>query len=143
VNYGDGTGTSGLAITGGGFSLSHEYATAGTFAVTVGVTDDDDGSGSRTVTVTVLSSAQALGVLSSQVAAFGSAGTMTKSEVNALSASLDPALKSIMNGNTEAARNQLGSFIHKVEAMRISKRISAATAAALIDDANRTIASID
>ena len=33
VNYGDGTGTRALGLAGSGFSLSHPYASAGTFTV--------------------------------------------------------------------------------------------------------------
>ena len=142
VNYGDGGGATGLALGTGSFTLSHAYANAGTFTVSVVVTDDDNGTGSRTATVTVLSAADAIAVLAGQVSALEASGALTKGEANALNASLDAALKSLEKGNTTPAANQLGAFINKVEAMRSSGRISAATAQALIDYANRTIASI-
>lgn len=142
VNYGDGSGAAPLALGAGAFSLSHAYSTSGTFTVTAIVTDDDGGSASRTATVTVLSAASAIGVLSGNVDALATAGTLTSAEAHELAVSLDAALKSIEKGNTTPAGNQLGAFINKVEALRSSGRISAATAQALIDYANRAIASI-
>ena len=69
VNYGDGSGTQSLALSGKSFSLAHSYATAGTFTVTVTVQDDDLGTGSRTGTAVVLSAAEAIGSLSEKFAA--------------------------------------------------------------------------
>jgi hypothetical protein len=54
VDYGDGAGPVALALSGQGFVLSHTYATAGAFDVTVKIVDDD-GAGGRTVTVVVQS----------------------------------------------------------------------------------------
>jgi hypothetical protein len=54
VNYGDGSGTTVLALAPDkSFSLSHVYADNGTFTITVTVTDDDSGVGSDTIVVTV------------------------------------------------------------------------------------------
>jgi hypothetical protein len=55
VNYGDGSGTQALALSGKNFSLSHTYADddGSPFTVTVTITDDD-GSGSSQATVIVL-----------------------------------------------------------------------------------------
>ena len=53
VDYGDGSGTSALTLSGMAFNLSHVYADDGAYTVTVTVTDDDLGVGSDTVTVTV------------------------------------------------------------------------------------------
>ena len=53
VDYGDGAGPGPLVLSGTTFSLSHAYDTAGTFTVTVCVTDDSGRSGCGTATVTV------------------------------------------------------------------------------------------
>jgi hypothetical protein len=112
------------------------------FTVSVTVTDDDGGATTRTATVTVLSAADAIGVLSARVAALAAAGTVSNGESNALDASLRSALASVHDDHATPARNQLSAFINKVEALERSGRISAATAASLIDYANRAIASI-
>ncbi|MGR6316522.1 PKD domain-containing protein [Micromonospora soli] len=54
VDYGDGTGAQPLPLGGGRtFALSHGYAAAGTYPVTVTARDDDGGVGTATFTVTV------------------------------------------------------------------------------------------
>src|SRR6185503_1962249 len=60
VNYGDGSGVQPLALAGGSFTLSHTYASAGSFTVTVTVTDDDLGSDTQTSTVVVITGQQAI-----------------------------------------------------------------------------------
>src|SRR5207245_8898548 len=45
VNYGDGSATQALALSGKTFQLSHVYGTVGTYSVTVTVTDDDGAAG--------------------------------------------------------------------------------------------------
>src|SRR5688572_11649973 len=57
VDYGDGSGTGALVLSGKTFSLSHTYAAAGTFMVTVRVSDDD-ATAARTAVVTVLTPAE-------------------------------------------------------------------------------------
>jgi PKD repeat protein len=59
VNYGDATGTNALPLSGKNFSLSHTFATAGSFTVTVTVSDDDVTT-TRTHTVVVLSLLQTI-----------------------------------------------------------------------------------
>ena len=53
VNYGDGSGGMALALTGRSFALDHTYATAGTYTVTVVVTDSEGDSGTASLTVNV------------------------------------------------------------------------------------------
>lgn len=53
VDYGDGSGTQPLTLTGMNFSLSHVYSTHGTYTVTVSVTDNQGATGTATATVTV------------------------------------------------------------------------------------------
>jgi PKD repeat protein len=59
VDYGDGSGVHPLALPGEQFVLSHVYAEAGTFTVTVVVADDDGGAGSARAQVQVVSSNRA------------------------------------------------------------------------------------
>ena len=53
VDYGDGSGGRALALDGKSFLLNHTYSTAGTYTVTVSVTDGYGASGSGTLTVNV------------------------------------------------------------------------------------------
>lgn len=54
VNYGDGSGTQPLAISGKTFNLDHVYADDGIYSLTVAVTDDDGDTGTDTLEVTVI-----------------------------------------------------------------------------------------
>lgn len=54
VNYGDQTGTQPLTLNGTSFTLSHQYMTAGTYTLTVQVTDESGGVGTATATITVV-----------------------------------------------------------------------------------------
>jgi hypothetical protein len=62
VDYGDGTGTQPLTITGMTFALNHTYDSHGTFFVTVEVTDDDGASDSETFIVSVLNVSPQTGI---------------------------------------------------------------------------------
>ena len=53
VDYGDGTGTQPLSLTGTNFEIDHLYNEIGNYPVTVIVRDDDEGVGKDVVTVTV------------------------------------------------------------------------------------------
>jgi hypothetical protein len=53
VNYGDGSGGLVLVLTGKSFTLDHAYGTAGTYTVTVAVTDSEGDTGSASLTVNV------------------------------------------------------------------------------------------
>ena len=53
VNYGDGSGGMALALTGKSFVLDHTYGTAGTYTVSVSVTDSEGDTGSASLTVNV------------------------------------------------------------------------------------------
>jgi DNA/RNA endonuclease G (NUC1)/PKD repeat protein len=138
VNYGDGSGTHPLALSGKSFSLGHSYAAAGTYTVTVTVTDDGGLVGTRTATVTVLTAQQGIAGLIAQVDGMVSGGA-----ANSLDAKLRAASASLDRGNTAAATGQLGAFINEVRAMVQSGRLSQANGDALIAAAQRILDSID
>jgi len=137
VDYGDGAGAQALALDGSGFALSHRYTAAGTYTVTVRVTDDDGAEGVRTATVTVRTPEQALDGLSAQL------GGMTRGAAASLNAKLRAAGASLERGQGATAVNQIEAFIHEVEAMAASGRLSAADAATLTAAAQRIIRSIE
>jgi PKD domain len=53
VNYGDGTGSQPLSLTGQSFTLNHTFANAGTFTVSVSVTNQDKLTGTASFNATV------------------------------------------------------------------------------------------
>jgi DNA/RNA endonuclease G (NUC1)/PKD repeat protein len=139
VNYGDGSGTQPLALSGTGFSLGHTYTAAGTYTVTVTVTDDGGMVGTQTATVTVLTGQQGIGNLIVQtngMVSGGGPGASLAAKLRAAGASLD-------RGNIASATGQLGAFIEEVRAMVQSGRLSQANGAALIAAAQRIVDSIN
>ncbi|HEY0026097.1 MAG TPA: S8 family serine peptidase [Longimicrobium sp.] len=140
VDYGDGTGSQGLALSGKSFSLSHVYTAAGTHTVLVTVADDDGGAGTGSASVTVLTAQQGIqATLLAPVAASG----MGSGTVTALSATLQAARESLDRGNHTAATQQLQAFINQVEAQVRSGRMTAAMGADLSAAATRVIASFN
>jgi DNA/RNA endonuclease G (NUC1)/uncharacterized protein YjdB len=139
VNYGAGAGP--LALSGKTFQLSHGYATAGSYTVTVTVRDDEGGEGARTAQVTVLSAGDGVQALTEMVVAFQAAGKLASTEAQPLSATLSAAGRSLA-ADRPSSVNQIGAFINQVEALQLSGRLSAADAGTLITYARRILASI-
>jgi hypothetical protein len=77
VNYGDGTGSQPLNLSGKEFWLSHMYSRTGIFTVTVNVTDQNNAIGTDTVTVTVTSPSSAPTVTSITPATGANTGTIS------------------------------------------------------------------
>jgi PKD repeat protein len=142
VDYGDGSGTSALALDGKSFALLHSYATAGTRTVTVTVTDGDGGSGVRTATVVVLSTGDGVAKLGSTIAGLASSGAVQDGDAKWLANKLDVAAKELGKGNTGPARNQLEELINRIDAARGAGRLSGDTASSLTAYANRLLASM-
>ncbi|HEX2076372.1 MAG TPA: DNA/RNA non-specific endonuclease [Longimicrobium sp.] len=142
VDYGDGAGAQPLALGGNGFSLSHTYAAAGTFTVTVRVTDSDGAVGVRTATVAVQSPSQAIDGLADDVDGLVDAGDVSRGNGVSLNAKLRAAQQQLARGNGATALNQLGAFVNEVEAMVSSGRLSAAQGEALAAAAQRIAQSI-
>ncbi len=142
VNYGDGSGSTTLVLSGKSFALRHAFTAAGTRTVTVTVADGDGGSGVRTAQVRVLSPKEGVGELSATIRALSSAGRVDDGDAKWLLNKLDVASKQLDKGNLGPARNQLDQIIGRIEAARRAGRLSAADAASLTAYANRVLASI-
>lgn len=137
VDYGDGDGAQSLALTGNSFVLSHVYPVAGSFTLTVRVTDNGGLAGASEAMVVVQSPSRALQALEDAVAALVSAGTLSGGNGNALNAKLDAAIASLDRNNPKAAENQLNAFINQVNAL--AGRLPASAARALVDGVHRII----
>lgn len=142
VNYGDGSGTSVLPLTGNTFQLSHVYQVGGTYSVTVTVTDDEGAAGVGQGTVIVQSVQQRTQVLAATIANLVTAGVLSPGNGNALSAKLQAAIGQLDRGNTSAATNQLNAFINQVNALMRAGRLPASSGQDLIDAAQRIITAI-
>ena len=153
VNYGDGSGTSALAIAGKSFDLEHRYTAAGAFTVGVSVSDDDAGSGTASATVNVQSPLEGIANLSDALSSLTATGPgpvkgpnkegLNKGQLNSLQVKLDNATRQLEDGNTNAATGMLGAFLNELDAMVQSGKVSSTAAQPIIDYARRVIASIE
>ncbi len=136
VDYGDGTGTEPLALSGQTFSLSHVYAVGGTFTVTVSVRDDDGGVGTSRATVAVQSIQDALGGVKQIVADLQASGDLTPATANSWSTQLNKIIGMVNNGDISGAISALLSFIDKVQK---TPHMTPEGQQALVDAANRIL----
>jgi PKD repeat protein len=67
VDYGDGSGSQPLTLSGTNFSLSHIYQDNGAYTMTVSVTDNQGASDTETATVTVVNVASAVGTITASI----------------------------------------------------------------------------
>ena len=124
VDYGDGGGAQPLPLVGKSFAVSHTYATAGSFTVTVSVSDDGEATGSSSATIRVITPLAATQGLAQQVQLQAEAGAIVGQQVQPLLASLDAASKQIARGYNAPAANELGAFVNKLNAAVLSGRMS-------------------
>jgi DNA/RNA endonuclease G (NUC1) len=141
VNYGEGAGFETLVLNNKSFVLAHTYVVAGTFTVTVRVSDDDATS-SRTQVVTVFAPAQALQQASDMLRDLADRSGVSSGNVNSLNSKIDGAQAQLAKGNAGAAANQLQALLNELDAMVRSGRVTAADAAALKSLVSRAIQSI-
>jgi hypothetical protein len=124
--------------TANGAIVNHVFLTAGTFQVTLTVTDDAGATGTDTSQITVQSPAQAIQSLSALVQSFnlqqGIANSLDKKLENARA-----ALDAANAGQRSDALNKLQAFINSVEAQRGSE-LTDAQADALVASARRIMA---
>ncbi|MBA2686501.1 MAG: PKD domain-containing protein [Gemmatimonadaceae bacterium] len=132
VNYGDGSGTSVLALSAKNFSLGHKYNAAGTFTVTVTVSDGGSVS-TATQTVTVLTP---LAGANSALALLGqlvTQGKITDANAKNVRNTLEAAQKQIEkdNANSSSAKAHLNGALNELDKAIGKGDISAANAAEL------------
>jgi DNA/RNA endonuclease G (NUC1) len=140
VDYGDGSGTSALALSGKRFALAHLYTAVGVFTVTVQVSDDHVTS-TATQTVTVLSQAQAVQLAISLVDQLSAAGAISHNGAVVLRAQFDAAVRALASGKSAPAIAALRAALVQLDVLVQNDQLSEADAAPLRTLISRVIAS--
>jgi DNA/RNA endonuclease G (NUC1)/uncharacterized protein YjdB len=129
-SFGDGA-------TGTGATPTHTYAEAGSYTVTLRVTDSNGAWGTATTAVTVVGPLQMVDALRQSVRDLVDAGRLTPNRASGLYATLNAARVSVERGNASAAHGQLGAFVNEVDALVRSRQLAEADGAALAGEAER------
>jgi PKD repeat protein len=132
-NFGDGS-------TASGVKTSHAYSHAGTYTVTLTVTDGKGGTAQLTVSVIIRTPSQGIQTLVSAVNTQGQG--LNHGQLNSLTVKLNNAIAALQRGSDGAASNMLGAFINEVSADIQSGTVSSATGNAWIQQAQTVIQSI-
>lgn len=122
--FGDGGSASGM-------NVSHTYTSGGTFTVRLIATDTRALSDTVETTAAIATWSQATGSAGAMVGQLADAGKINHGIANSLQAKLSAAENQFQRGNTTAAVNQLEAFIHELDALVQSGRLSSADAAQL------------
>jgi len=137
VNYGDGAGAQPLPLVGKSFAVAHTYTNAGTFTLSVAVSDDGGATGTSSATIKVITPLAATQGLTQQVQILAEAGAIAGQQVQPLLASLDAASKQMQRGYNVPAANELGAFVNKLTAAVMSGRMSPDAAQQLTETVTR------
>lgn len=141
VNYGDGSAVSPLALSGKTFSLSHVYTTAGTFTITVAISDDDVTT-TATQGIIVLTPIQAIANAIAMLNALVQSGAIKSSHAIAVRTLMEVTTKLLERGQIGAAREALTAARTQLQNLILNGRIDAAIAAPLELLLSRVIASL-
>jgi FIMAH domain-containing protein/PKD domain-containing protein len=131
-----------LLLGGKTFSLSHTYVTAGSFTVTLRVTDDDE-TVSRSATITVVTPAQAVSGAIAMVAALEASGKVSAGNASSLRVKLESARAALERGNSNAATGKLNALLHELDAMVGSDRLTPHDVQPLRELVERVVGSVD
>jgi DNA/RNA endonuclease G (NUC1) len=116
-NFGDGSTASGVTV-------SHTYTTGGDYTVTLEVTDIRGLKATTTTTATVLTRVQATRNIGAFVYQLVATSKLAAGNGNALNAKLEAAAAQFVRGGIVPAVNQLEAFLHQVDALVSSNRLS-------------------
>jgi DNA/RNA endonuclease G (NUC1) len=140
VDFGDGTGPAPLALSGKTFALSHAYRTAGTFLVTVGVSDDH-ATATTSAAVTVKTQAQGVRDAIALVDQLAAAGKINVNVANLLRLELQIAAAAFDAGVPVAGVLALQAVVIEIDLLVQLRRLTAADAAPLRNQVTRVIRS--
>jgi len=130
VNWGDGSAPERVPLSGRSFSLTHIYAAAGTYTVSIDIADDD-ASGSATHTVAVAQPAPGLAAALPLIDQLIASGKIPRAAGLVLKAEVIAAQVLIGRGNAQAARTLLRAMVAEIDVLVRLRVVKAADLAPL------------
>jgi DNA/RNA endonuclease G (NUC1) len=130
VNWGDGSAPSSVALGGRSFTLTHTYATADLYTVTVTIADDDS-SAASTHSVTVVQPTTGLAEAIRMIDQLVAERRITRAVGTCLKATVVVAQKLIAKGNNRAAKTVLKALVSEIDFLVRIRMIRAADVAPL------------
>jgi Ca2+-binding RTX toxin-like protein len=122
-------------------TVDYLYANAGTYEVTLTVTDKDGQPTSASFSVTILSAVQQIDKLVDDVQDYVNSGVLNSGEGNSLIRKLEGAQAKLDQGDTNAGVNQLRAFINEIKALMNARRLTPGQGGALVASAEQVITS--
>lgn len=141
VNYGDGSGSSTLPLSGKNFTLAHVYTVPATYQVEVRVSDDDVTS-SRQQFVTVISQDQAMDAAAAMIQQLASNGKLDPKSAKSLASRLEDAQRQWDKDHSKQVVHQLSKLIDDIDGMVRSGKLSSADAEPLKTLLSRVVSSL-
>jgi DNA/RNA endonuclease G (NUC1) len=130
VNWGDGSAPSSVGLTGRSFSLTHTYATADLYTVTVTIADDDS-STARTHSVTVTQPTTGLSEAIRMIDELVASRKMSREVAVCIKAHVRAAQRLIDRGNNRAAKTLLRALVSEIDFLVRIRMLKAADVAPL------------
>ncbi len=142
ADYGDGTVARPLTIAGTTFTLSHAFPRAGSYTVTVTISDGV-ATDARSATVTVLNNREGSQFAIAQLQAVYNAGGIGPNVFNPLNGFLTGALATAQAGQLPNTLRQLNKFLTRLDAFESAGQFPPADAATVRALVQRIVASIE
>jgi DNA/RNA endonuclease G (NUC1) len=131
VNWGDGSATQTVPLTGQSFALTHTFAAAGTYTVSIAVADDDGASAAVTHTVTVMQPAPGLAAALPLIDQLVAAGKLHPALGKVFRLQVIVAQQLIQRGQIDTARLLLRTMVAELDLLVRFGAVQAADVAPL------------
>ena len=141
VTYGDGTDMAPLGLSGHGFSLEHRFERAGSFVVSVTVSDGI-GTGTNSALVEVQTPAEGVADLIGRVRQLIATGELSQRRGERLIDALDSAARQLRHDHWRGATEDLHDFADEIRHLERKGAVDGPEAASLFAFADRLVLSL-